>query len=120
MTKVLIVDDSRTSRKILKNILEAHDFEVIGEAVNGEEGVKLFKELKPEVTTLDITMPVMDGVAALKEIMAVDSKAKVIMVTAAGQQNNVVDAIKTGASEFVTKPFDEDVIVEVLKRVSGN
>lgn len=118
MKKVLIVDDSRTSRKILRTILEAHDFEVIGEATNGEEGVKSYKELTPDVVTLDITMPVMDGVAALKEIIAFDSKAKVIMVTAAGQQSNVVDAIKAGAAEFVTKPFDEDVIVDVLKRIS--
>lgn len=118
MKKVLIVDDSRTSRKILKNILESHEFEVLGEAVNGQEGVEKYKELKPDVVTLDITMPVMDGVAALKEIIAFDPEAKVIMVTAAGQQNNVVDAIKIGAAEFVTKPFDEDIIVDVLVRVS--
>lgn len=120
MTKVLIVDDSRTSRKVLRNILESHDFEVVGEAVNGEEGIKLYSELKPDITTLDITMPVMDGVAALKGIMSVDKSAKVVMVTAAGQQSNVVEAVKLGASEFVTKPFDEDVIIEVLNRVSAN
>lgn len=118
MAKVLIVDDSRTSRKVLKNILAAHDFEVVGEGTNGEEGVKLYKELNPDIVTLDITMPVMDGVSALKEIMAFDKNAKVVMVTAAGQQGNVVEAIKIGAAEFVTKPFDEDVIVDVLVRLT--
>lgn len=118
MKKILIVDDSRTSRKILKTILESHDFEIVGEAVNGEEGVKLYKELNPDVVTLDITMPIMDGVAALKEIVAFDKNAKAVMVTAAGQQGNVVEAIKSGAAEFVTKPFDEEVIIDVLKRVS--
>lgn len=119
MKKILIVDDSRTSRKVLKNILESHEFEVAGEATNGEEGVNLYKELKPDLVTLDITMPVMDGVAALKEIMAFDKSAKVVMVTAAGQQANVVEALKAGAAEFVTKPFDEDVIINVLSKIVG-
>lgn len=119
MSKVLIVDDSRTSRRILKGILESHNIEIIGEATNGEEGVKLFKELNPDLVTLDITMPVMDGVAALKEIMSINPNAKAIMVTAAGQQNNVVEAIKLGASDFVTKPFEEDVIMDVILRLIG-
>lgn len=120
MSKVLIVDDSRTSRRILKGILESHNIEIIGEATNGEEGVKLFKELNPDLVTLDITMPVMDGVAALKEIMSINPNAKAIMVTAAGQQNNVVEAIKLGASDFVTKPFEEDVIMDVILRLIGD
>lgn len=120
MHKVLIVDDSRTSRKILRGILESHNFEVVGEAVNGEEGVKLYKELKPELVTLDITMPVLDGVSALKQIIEYDSNAKAVMVTAAGQQSNVVDAIKAGASEFVTKPFDENIIIDVITRILGD
>lgn len=117
MHKVLIVDDSRTSRKILRGILEGRNLEVVGEAVNGEDGVKLYKELKPDVVTLDITMPVLDGVSALKQIVEYDSDAKAIMVTAAGQQSNVVEAIKAGASEFVTKPFDENIIVDVITRI---
>lgn len=116
MAKVLIVDDSKTSRKILRGILEDAGMDVVGEAVNGEEGVKLFEALKPEITTLDITMPIMDGVTALKEIMAIDRTAKVIMVTAAGQKGNVVEALKLGASEFVTKPYEADVIIDVMKK----
>lgn len=120
MKKALIVDDSRTSRKILRGILESHDIEIAGEATNGEEGVALYKELKPDFVTLDITMPVMDGVAALKEMIAYDKNAKIVMVTAAGQQGNVVEAIKSGASEFVTKPFDEEVIMDVIMRLFDN
>lgn len=117
MLKILIVDDSKTSRKLLRNILEDAGMEVVGEAADGQEGVKLFKSLKPDLVTLDITMPVMDGIDALKEIMEEDSLAKVVMVTAAGQKGNVVDALKLGAQEFVTKPYDTDLIIDVIKRV---
>lgn len=116
MANVLIVDDSRTSRRILRVIIEDMGNTVIGEAVNGDEGVAMFKELNPDIVTLDITMPVKDGVAALKEIMEINPKAKVIMVTAAGQKGNVVEAIKMGAFEFVTKPFDEEIIRQVFRK----
>jgi len=116
MAKILIVDDSRTSRKILRGILEEAGLEVIGEAVNGKEGVELFETLQPDIVTLDITMPIMDGVEALKEIMKIDRTAKVIMVTAAGQKGNVVEALKMGAYEFVTKPYEEDVIIDVINK----
>lgn len=86
MAKILIVDDSKTSRKILRNILEDSGHEVVGEAINGEEAVVKYKELQPDITTMDITMPVMDGLQALKEIMDTDKNAKVVMVTAAGQK----------------------------------
>lgn len=118
MAKILVVDDSRTSRKILKGILENNGYEIIGEATNGEEGVKLFGELNPDIVTLDITMPVMDGIEALKKIKEINAAAKVIMVTAAGQKNNVVEALKLGAFEFVSKPFEEDIIVSVMKKAS--
>lgn len=118
MAKILIVDDSRTSRKILRGILEDAGHEVVGEAVDGQDGVDKYTELKPEVVTLDITMPVLDGLDALKEIKKVDANAKVIMVTAAGQQNKMVDAIKSGASEFVTKPFESEVILDMVNKVS--
>ncbi len=118
MAKILIVDDSRTSRKILRGILEDAGHEVVGEAVDGKDGVDKYAELKPEVVTLDITMPVLDGLDALKEIKKVDANAKVIMVTAAGQQNKMVDAIKSGASEFVTKPFESEVILDMVNKVS--
>ncbi len=117
MAKILIVDDSRTSRKILKTILEGAGHEVIGEAVDGVDGVNKFQELSPEITTLDITMPNMDGLDALKEIKKLNADAKVIMVTAAGQQNKMVEAIKSGASEFVTKPFEADEITGLIAKM---
>ena len=116
MAKILIVDDSRTSRKILRNIIEEMGMEVIDEAVDGSDGVVKFKKHSPDLVTLDITMPVMDGVSALKEIIKINPEAKVIMVTAAGQKCNVVEAIKIGAFEFVTKPFEPDVIKDVFQK----
>lgn len=117
MSKILIVDDSRTSRKILRGILEDAGHEIVGEAVDGSDGVVKFKQLKPDIVTLDITMPVMDGLSALKSIKEIDSEAKVVMVTAAGQQNKMVEAIKLGASEFVTKPFEGDDIVKLINKL---
>lgn len=116
MGKILVVDDSRTSRKILRVILEEAGNEVIGEATNGQEAFEMYKELKPDVVTLDITMPVLDGVGALKLIKEFDDNAKIVMVTAAGQKGNVVEAIKLGAFEFVTKPFDDAVIIDVINK----
>ena len=117
MAKILIVDDSKTSRKILRNILEDYGHEVLGEAINGEEAVVKYKELQPDITTMDITMPVMDGLQALKEIMDTDKNAKVVMVTAAGQKTKMVDAIKYGAVEFLTKPFEAEQIIKIISKV---
>lgn len=117
MAKILIVDDSKTSRKILRNILEDNGHEVVGEAINGKESVEKYKELKPDITTMDITMPEMDGLEALKEIIDMDKSAKVIMVTAAGQKNKMVDAVKYGAVEFLTKPFEAEQIIDIIKQV---
>ena len=117
MARILLVDDSKTSRKILRSILEENGHEAIGEAVNGEEGIDKFKELHPDITTMDITMPVMDGLEALKDIMEIDKNAKVIMVTAAGQKTKMVDAIKFGAIEFLAKPFESSQIVEIINKV---
>ncbi|MBQ7765633.1 MAG: response regulator [Lachnospiraceae bacterium] len=117
MAKILIVDDSRTSRKILRTILENAGHEVLGEAVDGVDGVAKFQELSPEITTLDITMPNMDGLEALKEIKKINASAKIIMVTAAGQQSKMVEAIKSGASEFVTKPFEADEITGLIAKM---
>lgn len=119
MAKLLIVDDSRTSRKILRNLLETNGHEIIGEAVNGKEAIEQFKKLKPDAVTMDITMPVMDGIEALRQIIALDKNAKVVMVTAAGQKTKMVDAIKYGAAEFLTKPFESDRISEVIDKVLG-
>lgn len=118
MAKILIVDDSRTSRRILKNLLENEGHEIIGEAGNGEEAIAKYFQLKPEIVTMDITMPVMDGLEALRQIHEGDETAKVIMVTAAGQRNKMIDALRLGASEFVTKPFDKDEILELVTKLS--
>ena len=119
MAKILIVDDSRTSRKMLRNILESNGHEIIDEAVNGQEGVQKFQALKPDVVTLDITMPVVDGVEALKMIKARDPESKVVMVTAAGQKNKMIECIKAGANEFLTKPFEQQEIVDVINKMSN-
>ncbi len=115
--KVLICDDSRTSRKLLTGILEAGGYEVIGEAVNGEEGWLKYRELKPDLVTMDITMPKMDGVEALSLIMREDKNAKVVMISASGQREKMVEALKRGASDFVTKPFEKDKVLTTLDDV---
>lgn len=117
MARILIVDDSRTSRKVLGGMLKAAGHEVIGEAKDGEQGAQMYSELKPDITTLDITMPVLDGIGALKKIRESDPDAKCIMITAAGQKSKMVEAVKYGASEFITKPFDQDQLADVIKRV---
>lgn len=117
MAKILIVDDSRTSRKMLRGILESNGHEIVDEAVNGQEGVQKYQALKPDVVTLDITMPVVDGVEALKMIKALDANAKIVMVTAAGQKNKMIECIKCGANEFLTKPFDQKEIVDVIAKL---
>ena len=104
MAKILIVDDSRTSRKILREILEDAGHTIIGEAVDGEDGYIKYQELKPDVVTLDITMPKLDGIEALQLIRKFDENAKAIMITAAGQKDKMVRAVKYGAAEFITKP----------------
>ena len=118
MAKVLIVDDSRTSRKILRGLLEESGHEVIDEAVDGQDGVKKFQSLKPDIVTMDITMPVLDGMEALKMIKALNPDTKVIMVTAAGQKGKMIDCIKLGANEFLTKPFDKEEIISVINKLS--
>lgn len=119
MANILIIDDSRTSRKVLKTLLETEGHVIVGEAVNGEDGVEKFKELRPDLVTLDITMPVLDGIEALKLIMEEDKDAKIVMVTAAGQKNKMVDAIKYGATEFISKPFEPDQITSIVSKVIG-
>lgn len=117
MAKVLIVDDSRVSRQFLRTVLEENGHEVVGEATNGQEGYEKFIELDPDVVTLDITMPVLDGLGALDKIMTLNSESNVIMVTSAGQKEKMVEAIKLGATEFIQKPFNPDQILDILERL---
>ena len=117
MATVLIVDDSRTSRRILRGVLERDGFEVLDEAANGEEGYLKYKQLQPDIVTMDITMPVMDGIESLTLIKKANPESKVIMITAAGQKEKMGEALKRGADEFITKPFDENEVLNALKRV---
>lgn len=114
---VLVVDDSALIRKVLINLLNANGFKVVGEGTNGKEGVELYKKLTPDLVTLDITMPVMDGVEALRQIIAADANAKVAMITAAGQKERLMEALKIGAKLFITKPFNEDEVLESLNNL---
>ena len=116
-TKVIVVDDSALIRKILIKLLVDNGYEVVGEAANGQEGVDLYKELKPDLVTLDVTMPVMDGVEALRQIIAFDSGAKVAMITAAGQKEKLIEALKIGAGLFITKPFNEEDVLSSLEEL---
>lgn len=119
MANILIIDDSRTSRKILRGILEDAGHTVIGEAKDGASGVLLYSELKPDLTTMDITMPQMDGIEALTKIRENDPDALIVMVTAAGQKNKMLEALKAGAAEFLSKPYQPEQILDIIKKVLG-
>jgi two-component system chemotaxis response regulator CheY len=114
MARVLIIDDSVTARRVLKNILTENGHEVIGEASNGQDGYEKYIELRPDVVTLDVTMPVLDGIDALDKIMTFDSNANVVMITAAGQKEKMVQAIALGATEFIQKPFKPEQIKHIF------
>ncbi|MEL3957233.1 response regulator [Caldifermentibacillus hisashii] len=114
--RILIVDDAAFMRMMIKDILVKNGFEVVGEASDGAQAVEKFKELNPDLVTLDITMPEVDGIAALKQIRAIDPNAKVIMCSAMGQQAMVIDAIQAGAKDFIVKPFQADRVLEAIKK----
>ena len=115
--RILIVDDAALMRMMIKDILVKNGFEVVGEAQDGVEAVEKYAELKPDLVTLDITMPEKDGLTALKEILSSDSDAKVIMCSAMGQQSMVIDAIQAGAKDFIVKPFQADRVLEAINKV---
>ncbi len=114
MKRVLIVDDAAFMRVSIKNMLTKNGFEVVGEAENGKVAVAKFQELAPDIVTMDITMPEMDGLAALKEIMKLNAAANVIMISAMGQEAMVREAVMSGAKGFIVKPFKEDVILSAF------
>ena len=119
MARVLVVDDAAFMRKMVSDALTKGGHEVVGEAGNGVEAVAQYQALKPEVTTLDITMPEKDGLAALKEIIAIDPAARVIMCSALGQESKVLESIKAGARDFVVKPFQPDRVIEAVGKALG-
>lgn len=120
MATVLVVDDAVFMRATIKRMLENHQFEVIGEAENGQEAINMYKQLMPDVVTMDITMPGMSGIEAVKAIITDYPDAKIVMVTALGQQKLIVDALESGAKDFITKPFDPDQLVHVLSNVTAD
>jgi two-component system, chemotaxis family, chemotaxis protein CheY len=116
MARVLVVDDAAFMRKMVTDALTKGGHEVIGEASNGIEAVERYRELRPEVTTLDITMPDKDGLATLQEIIGLDPGARVIMCSALGQESKVLESIKIGAKDFIVKPFKAERVLGAVDK----
>ena len=115
--KVLIVDDALFMRNMLRNIFSEGGFEVIGEAQNGTEAVEKYHQLHPDLVTMDIVMPEKTGIEALKEIMAADDKAKIVICSALGQESLIMEALEAGARDFIVKPFKPPKVIEVAQKV---
>ncbi len=116
---ILVCDDAAFMRMMIKDILSKNGYNVVGEAENGIKAVEKYNELKPDLVLMDITMPEMDGIEALKAIRAGDSSALVIMCSAMGQQAMVIESIQAGAKDFIVKPFNQDRVLEAVKKVVG-
>jgi two-component system chemotaxis response regulator CheY len=114
---VLIADDLKFIKLVLRELLEKAGFRVVGEASNGQEAVELYKDKRPDVVLMDITMPKMDGLSALKQILKIDPQAKIIMCSALGQQSLIVQALQLGAKDFIVKPFREDRVIAAIKKI---
>ena len=114
--RILVVDDAAFMRMMIKDILTKNGYEVVGEASDGQQAVEKYKELHPDLVTMDITMPEMDGITALKEIKKINPGSKVIMCSAMGQQAMVIDAIQAGAKDFIVKPFQADRVLEAISK----
>ncbi|MBO5113644.1 MAG: response regulator [Lachnospiraceae bacterium] len=120
MTKnILVVDDAAFMRMMIKDILTKNGYNVTGEAENGAKALEKYNEVKPDLVLMDITMPEVDGIQALKNIKAADPNAKVIMCSAMGQQAMVIESIQAGAKDFIVKPFQPDRVLEAVKKVVG-
>lgn len=117
--KVLIVDDAAFMRMMIKDILSKNGYEVVGEADNGARAIEKFKELVPDLVVMDITMPEVDGIQAVKEIKKINNDSKIIMCSAMGQQAMVIESIQAGARDFIVKPFQAERVVEAVKKVLG-
>jgi two-component system chemotaxis response regulator CheY len=115
--RALVVDDAAFMRMMLKDILTKANYEIVGEAANGQEAVDKYQELKPDFVTMDITMPVKDGIQAIKEIIKIDPNAKIIVCSAMGQQAMVIESIQAGAKDFIVKPFQPNRVIEALQKL---
>ncbi|OGL43822.1 MAG: two-component system response regulator [Candidatus Schekmanbacteria bacterium RBG_13_48_7] len=116
--RVLIVDDAIFMRSMLKDILVRHGFKVVGEAENGKDAVEKYKEVNPDMVTMDIVMPQMNGIESVKEILKHDPKAWIVMCSALGQEALVTESIEAGAKDFIVKPFSPDKVVKIITQVS--
>src|SRR5690625_74557 len=114
--RILIVDDAAFMRMMIKDILIKNNFEVVGEAQDGSEAVEKYKDLTPDLVTMDITMPEKDGITALKEIRQINPEARIVMCSAMWQQAMVIDAIQAGAKDFIVKPFQSDRVIEAIEK----
>ena len=114
--RILVVDDAAFMRMMIKDILTKNGYDVVGEASDGQQAVEKYRELHPDLVTMDITMPEMDGITALKEIKKINPNSKVIMCSAMGQQAMVIDAIQAGAKDFIVKPFQADRVLEAISK----
>lgn len=117
--RILIVDDADFMRMMIKDILVKNGYEIAGEAADGTGAVRKYKELTPDLVTMDITMPEMDGVDTVKAILDYDPNARIIMVSAIGQQTIVIDAIQAGAIDFIVKPFQPERVIEAISKALG-
>lgn len=117
--KILIVDDAIFMRSMIRDLFSREPFVIAGEAGTGREAVRLYQELRPDLTTMDIVMPEMDGITALKEIMRFDPSAKVVMCSALGQEALIAEAIESGARDFIVKPFQPGRVLKVVQSVLG-
>lgn len=117
--QVLITDDTAFMRMTLKNILEKNGYQVVGEAEDGQVAVDKYMELRPDLVTMDITMPRMDGITAIKKIMEADPKAKIVVCSAMGQKALVIEALNAGAKDFIVKPFQAERIIDAVQKVIG-
>lgn len=115
--RVLIVDDAAFMRMMIKNIITKNGYEVVGEAENGQIALELYKQHKPDLVTMDITMPEMNGIEGVKAIRSIDPSANIIMCSAMGQQAMVMEAIQAGAKDFIVKPFHQERILQAMERV---
>jgi two-component system chemotaxis response regulator CheY len=117
--RILIVDDALFMRNMLKDIFVKAGYEIVGEAGNGVEAVEKYRELRPDLVTMDIVMPLKSGIEALQEITGHDPAARVVMCSALGQESLVIEAVQAGASDFIVKPFQESRVLDVVRRVAG-
>ena len=117
--KVMVVDDALFMRNMIKDIFTRAGYEIVAEAENGEVAVELYPQVKPDLVTMDIVMPKKSGIEALQEIMAADPDACIVMVSALGQDSLVLEAVESGAKDFIVKPFKEDKVLEIVQRITG-